>query len=125
MTDKEKQQLKILILKEISDLERELSKFADKSTVIKDDYNARFPKTADISDTKDEQANDVSEYERERAIEQSLEVRLKELKETLEKINSDDYGLCSNCKSPIEQARLKAMPITTSCFNCANKASLL
>ncbi len=125
MTQQEKEQLKKLITKEITTLENELNKFADKNPVIEGDYQARFPKTADISDTKDEQAQDITEYERDRAIEQSLEVRLKELKETLEKINSDDYGLCSNCKSPIEEPRLKATPTVSSCFSCASKASLL
>lgn len=125
MTQQEKEQLKQLLLKEKSTLETELAKFADKNPQIEGDYKARFPRIADASDTVDERAQDVTEFERDQAVEQSLEVRLKELRETLGKLESDSYGLCSNCKSPIEKARLKAMPIVTSCFNCASKASLL
>lgn len=125
MTNEEKQKLQNLLLKEKEAIEAELAKFTDKDEMIEGNYKARFPKVADASDTTDERAQDVSEYERERAVEQNLELRLKEIAETLEKIKSGSYGLCSNCNSPIEKARLKAMPIVTSCFNCANKSTLL
>lgn len=125
MTSEEKQKLKNLLLKEKEVIENELAKFADKDERVKGNYNARFPKIADASDTVDERAQDVTEYEREQAVEQNLELRLKEIRETLEKIEEGSYGLCSNCKSPIEKARLKAMPIVTSCFNCAKNSTLL
>ena len=125
MTNQEKEQLKTLLLKEKATLENELSKFADKNPDIEGDYKTRFPKIADASDTVDERAQDVTEYERDRAVEQNLELRLKEINETLEKLESGDYGICSNCKSPIEPARIKAMPIVTACFNCAKNSTLI
>lgn len=125
MTREEKEQLKALLLKEKTTLETELAKFADKNPEVEGDYKTRFPKIADASDTADERAQDVTEYERDRAVEQNLELRLKEITDTLEQIESGNYGLCSNCKSPIEKARIKAMPIVTSCFNCAKNSTLI
>jgi len=125
MTNQEKEQLQKLLLREKTALETELAKFADKNPKIEGDYKTRFPKIADASDTVDERANDVSIYESNMAIEHSLELRLKEISETLEKLKSGDYGLCSNCRSPIEKPRLEAMPTVNICFNCAQKASLV
>ena len=125
MTNQEKEQLKKLLLKEKESLEAELAKFADKNPEMEGDYKTRFPKIADASDTADERANDVSTYESNLAVEHSLELRLKEIIETLEKLEAGDYGLCSNCKSPIEKPRLTATPTVNNCFNCASKASLV
>jgi len=125
MTQQEKDKLKELLLKEKAAIEAELAKFADKNPLIEDDYKTRFPKIADASDTSDERAQDVTEYERERAIEQNLELRLKEISDTMKKLDGDEYGLCSNCQLPIEKPRLQAMPTVSSCFSCASKTSLL
>ena len=47
-------------------------------------------------------------------------VRLVRLKEALKRVDEDeDFGLCIDCGDPIPTARLKAMPETEFCVECA------
>ncbi|BDQ33864.1 TraR/DksA family transcriptional regulator [Pseudodesulfovibrio portus] len=47
-------------------------------------------------------------------------VRLVRLQEALKKVDKDeDFGLCVECGDPIPMARLKAMPETVHCVECA------
>ena len=47
-------------------------------------------------------------------------VRLVRLKEALKRVDEDeDFGLCIDCGDPIPMARLKAMPETEFCVDCA------
>ena len=125
MTQKEQEQLKKLLLDKKVELEVELNKIADKNPLIEGDYKARYPKNADSSDDNVGRAEDTEVWERNRAVEQSLELELKEINETIDKLEKNDYGLCSSCKSPIEPPRIKAMPTANLCFGCASKASLI
>ena len=47
-------------------------------------------------------------------------VRLVRLQEALKRVDKDeDFGLCVECGDPIPMARLKAMPETELCVECA------
>ncbi len=47
-------------------------------------------------------------------------VRLVRLKEALKRVDEDeDFGLCIDCGDPIPMARLKALPETEFCVECA------
>jgi len=49
-----------------------------------------------------------------------FKVRLVRLKEALKRVDEDeDFGLCIDCGDPIPMARLKAMPETEMCVECA------
>ncbi|MCR9104295.1 MAG: TraR/DksA C4-type zinc finger protein [Gammaproteobacteria bacterium] len=37
----------------------------------------------------------------------------------LERINNGTYGLCDHCGSQISEVRLRALPETTRCLDCA------
>lgn len=41
------------------------------------------------------------------------------LKMALTQIDQEGFGLCGNCKKPINPARLMYMPESTKCINCA------
>ena len=45
--------------------------------------------------------------------------KLSKLKVALSKIDSNDFGVCSMCKNPIQQGRLMFMPESTKCIRCA------
>ena len=124
MQAQDRKKLRADILKEIATIEQELSRFTVKNPVVEGDYQSIFPKT-DPSDTADEQAHSVTGYQEEKAVEQNLELRLKELKETLQQIEAGTYGLCNNCKQPIEAKRIQAMPVVSLCVDCAKKATLV
>lgn len=118
MTPSEFEKLKEELEKERDTITSELEKFATRNPVVKGDYRSRFP-TTDQSDTSDEKAHSVEEFEKERGVEQNLELRLKEINETLDKIQIGTYGVCNRCRSPIEEKRLKAIPVAQFCVSCA------
>lgn len=45
-------------------------------------------------------------------------VALGEIEQALQRIDSGEYGLCKNCDSEINSARLKALPHATLCIDC-------
>ena len=124
MEPQEQQKLKDILLAEKKEIENQLSNFANKNPLIEGDYQTRFNKS-DQSDTLDEKARNITDYEEEKAVEQNLESRLKEINETLEKIDKGTYGVCDKCLSPIDQKRLAVIPVARFCVDCANKARLL
>ncbi|WP_316897438.1 TraR/DksA C4-type zinc finger protein [Pseudodesulfovibrio indicus] len=46
-------------------------------------------------------------------------VRLARLQEAVKRVDDEDFGLCLDCGEPIPMARLKAMPETGHCVDCA------
>ena len=44
--------------------------------------------------------------------------RLKILNGVLNRIDKEDYGICTVCKKPIPFERMKAVPTATRCINC-------
>ncbi|MFC1886287.1 RNA polymerase-binding protein DksA [Thermodesulfobacteriota bacterium] len=46
---------------------------------------------------------------------------IKKLKEALNRINNDTFGICEKCGDEISLKRLKARPVTTQCFDCKTK----
>ncbi len=124
MNPKDLQKLKEELEEEKKKIEAELDSFANKNPVVKGDYQARFPST-DQTDTLDEKAHSVTGYEEERAVEQNLELRLKEIGEALKKIEAGAYGVCVKCQVQIEEKRLAAVPVARFCLSCAKIAKLV
>lgn len=123
MGPKELKKLREILLTEKKVLEAELSKIGGENPAVKGDWKAHFHKN-DSSDSSDEKARSVSEFEEERAVEQNLELRLKEINETLEKIEKGEYGICGKCGSAISPRRLEAVPAVKYCIECAKKVIL-
>jgi DnaK suppressor protein len=47
--------------------------------------------------------------------------KLAKLKVALSKIDSLNFGICSRCSRPIQDARLMYMPESSRCLHCADK----
>ncbi len=107
------QRLKQDLIKEKEEIEKELI------------AEGPLERSADASDTLDEKAQDVTLFEERRAVDQSLTQRLKELEESIKKIDEGSYGVCNNCSATIAPKRLVAMPAVQFCFDCATKKSTL
>jgi len=45
---------------------------------------------------------------------------LLEIADALQRFNDGTYGVCANCKQPINEKRLKAIPYTIKCINCSH-----
>ena len=50
---------------------------------------------------------------------------IKKIKEALERIENDTYGICETCGEEITLKRLKARPVTTQRIDCKSKEEAL
>ena len=73
------------------------------------------------ADDQDSYAHEMTDLDRNVAMEQELRTRLNDLDKTIEKIKSGQYGKCENCAQDIQLERLKAVPVAALCMDCARK----
>jgi DnaK suppressor protein len=50
---------------------------------------------------------------------------IKKIKQALERIENDTYGICETCGEEITVKRLKARPVTSQCIECKSKEEAL
>lgn len=100
-------------------LEKELESFAKKDDSPKGDWETKYPNREDGD--KEEEADEVQEYNNLLPIEQRLELKLKDVNLALEKIAKGNYGKCENCDKEISEDRLRALPEARVCFDCDTK----
>lgn len=118
MTPEQLAQFKKSLTGEKERLEKELGEIAGKNPKVKGGFKIRFPQ---FGKSKDENAQEVTEFETRKALEANLEKRLAEINETLKKTEGNTYGVCQSCLAEIEEPRLKAMPTASLCSICAKK----
>lgn len=116
MTPQKLKELKKSLLEEKKRIEKELSEIAIKIPRKKDEFEVAFP---EYGETKDENAQEVSDFEKLKIIENDLEQRLNQINETLKRIEEGKYGICDKCSSKIEEIRLRVMPTASLCVSCA------
>ena len=106
---------KDLLTKELRTIEGELGTIGRKNPESPSGWEA-----VDTDDEKDhaeegDTAEDIEQYEYNSAEANQLETQLKEVKDALEKIEDDSYGVCEVCNEPIELDRLEANPSARTC----------
>lgn len=120
MEEKILKELRRKLEKEKKEIEKELKKFAEKGEVPQD-WKTKFPAFNGGeagSGALEKEADEVEEYETLLTIEQSLELKLKDISLALEKIKKGNYGICEKCKREIEVERLKIIPEARFCKQC-------
>ena len=68
-------------------------------------------------------AEQVTERENEdvlRNLQEETRLELQQVRAALKRLESGDYGVCSNCGNEINPARLAALPYATLCIHCAS-----
>jgi RNA polymerase-binding transcription factor DksA len=114
MQGKEIEQLKQKLEEEKKKLIGELSSFAERNPHVPGDWNAMYPKFAEEQSGshahRDEEEDEVEEYEARLAMEHSLESRLLTVSQALERIEKNSYGTCKKCGKEIPMDRLQANP---------------
>lgn len=100
-------------------LQKELESFATEDPNLKHNWDAKFPNREDAD--KDESADDAQEYDNALSLEHTLELKLKDVNNALEKIEKGTYGICEKCGGPIEEERLRAVPEARLCMKHNNK----
>jgi len=108
-------QIKENLLAEKARLEDELNRFTIKDEAVADNYKSEFPK---YGDSEDENAAEVADYTDNLSIEHALEKQLKDVNKALANVESGSYGICKHCGQPIEEQRLLARPVSSSCVAC-------
>lgn len=113
------QELKEKLEKQKASLLKELETFAKEDKKLKDNWDTKYPNREDGD--KDEEADEVQEYDNKLSLEYSLELKLKDVNNALEKIENGGYGICENCGKKISEDRLLACPEAKTCLRCGNK----
>jgi DnaK suppressor protein len=73
--------------------------------------NTNFPDPNDRATQESDRSFELRIRDRERRL-------INKIKEALERINEDTFGICEMCGEDISEARLKARPVTTLCIDC-------
>jgi DnaK suppressor protein len=73
--------------------------------------NTNFPDPNDRATQESDRSFELRIRDRERKL-------INKIKEALERIDEDTFGICEMCGEDISEARLKARPVTTLCINC-------
>lgn len=114
-----KEQIKALknkLEKNKESLEEMLQRFAKKDNLPEGDWDTIYPKTERSS--MEEMADEVEEFSSLIKIEHSLEMKLKNINDALEKIKLGKYGICEKCNQEIEHKKLLITPETKICKDC-------
>ncbi len=118
MDAKTLQKIKEELVKRQASIEKELASFAEKTDAEKNAYVSRFPEYGSESD---DNAQEVNQYTTNLEAERILEKSLKDIKNSLKKIDKGDYGICKYCGKEIEAKRLLIRPDSSACVACKRK----
>jgi DnaK suppressor protein len=113
------EELKEKLEKEKKSIQKELETFATEDPNLKHNWDTKYPNREDGD--KDEEADEVQEYDNKLSLEYSLELKLKDVNNALEKISKGTYGVCENCGKKIDEKRLLACPEAKTCLKCNEK----
>lgn len=108
-------ELKTQLLEEKEDLEKNISRIARPLDKAEGDYETNFE---DIGTDKDDNATEVDQYTGNISVEATLEKKLQEVIDALERIEKGTYGICENCNQEISIERLRANPSAKTCIKC-------
>lgn len=111
MTPQQRQELKQLITSELTTLREELTATEDESkpAVTPDSAIGR------ISRVEAMQSRHIGE-----ASSRARKARISRLKQALDVVDDEEYGMCVACEEPIPMARLRLIPEATHCVACAS-----
>lgn len=107
--------LKEELLKEKDRLEKSLEKIAKPVDKESGDYETTFD---DIGTDRDDNATEVDQYSDNLSVETTLEKKLQDVLEALERVENGTFGHCVNCDQEISLERLKANPSAKTCTGC-------
>ncbi len=122
MDEKTKEQLKKKLEEEKKKLTKEISSFAKEDPKRKGNWLTNLPFLGNDRSHVDESAERIESYESLLPIEHTLELRLKDIDNALEKISSDNYGKCEKCNKEIKAERLEIVPEARLCSECGKNS---
>jgi RNA polymerase-binding transcription factor len=105
-----------------NDIHKELMEKLDDLTsrlsdIEKDIHHKESPVSADFAEQVTETEND----EVLMALENETNATIENIKNSLKRMEEGSYGFCAACGTEIPEERIKALPYTDKCFECASK----
>jgi DnaK suppressor protein len=110
MNNEDKKYFKNLLQKQLDELIDEALKTVSGMTNTKDN----FPDPTDRASLETDRNFLLRLRDRERKL-------IEKIKEAIERIDNDTFGICEVCGKNISKERLKARPVTTLCIECKKK----
>ena len=89
----------------------ELMEEVDRTVDHMRDEAANFPDPADRATQEEEFSIELRTRDRERKL-------IKKIDQTIERVDTEDYGYCDTCGIEIGLRRLEARPTATQCVDC-------
>lgn len=105
------EEMKELLMTEKANAEKELGKFAHRNPNVQGDFDADFP---EYGDEDDDNVQEVQQYAVNKALEETLEKKLRDVNAALKRIDEGTYGICKYTGEPINERRLRARPTSSS-----------
>lgn len=96
-------------------LEEELGKVGRKNPDNPSDWEATETDKDTSQADENTTADNIEDYEENRAIVNTLETRYQDIESALNKIADNTYGFCQICNEAIDIERLEANPSAKSC----------
>lgn len=118
MDSKDLQKLKQNLEKRREEIREQLKDISHEDPAVKGNVEVTMK---DYGPTDEDNAQEEADLDRDFALSQQLERELNDIERAIEKIDSGTYGVCSNCTKPIEERRLKAIPVAGLCAVCVKK----
>ncbi len=109
MNKTDKMPIKEIILEQIAELEKEVSRLEEATKPISPD-NA-YGRVSRMDAINNKAIFDAALID--------AQMQLQSCKNALIKIDSDEYGKCAKCGNDIAMERLKSIPYAELCFACA------
>jgi DnaK suppressor protein len=72
---------------------------------------SNFPDPTDRATQESDRNFELRIRDRERKL-------INKIKDALERIEANEFGICDDCGEEISEARLRARPVTTQCIDC-------
>ncbi len=109
--------LKTKLEAEASEIESELARIAKKDPAQASNWDATSGDIDVMSPLADpnEAADKIEELEENQMVTDALEIRHKQIKGALAKMDAGTYGTCEISGEPIEEERLQANPAARTC----------
>lgn len=106
------EEMRTLLVNEITRLEKELASFSHR------DPSKAEEEMSDAGADEGESAERIAQLGDNLSLEEELTKALKDAQSAIKALDKGEYGMCKYCKQPIDEARLRIRPTSTSCVAC-------
>jgi DnaK suppressor protein len=101
-----------LLQEEQMRIEKELANFSHRDPAKAEEQ------MSDAGADEGESAERIAQLGDDLSLEEELTKAIKDIESARKALDKGEYGMCKYCKQPIDEARLRIRPTSTSCVAC-------